>query len=309
MQLDPRALRTFLSVCRQGSISAAARSLNVAQPSVSVAMAQLERSVRAILFERSRTGIVLTRAGIAVRRRAEALETLLQSTTREIELLDIEVAGPLTIGGTPGALASVLPRTIERMRIAFPRFELRLLERTDAALLELLRNERIDLAVMTTGMDPVPSDIVEETLLSDPFDLIVGRENVDLPDSVHLKDLASASWVLPDAIGGFRRQIDAVFIAAQVPTPANVIRCDSLLTTKAIVRETNYVTILPREVAAAELSIGVLRALRIAELDFVRQVGIRRLRGRQTSPILEAFLDVARTDAATAHQARGSPDP
>src|SRR3569623_1007082 len=103
MQIDPRALRTFLAVCREGSISGAARHLNIAQPSVSEAMAQLERSVRATLFERSRTGIQLTRAGLAMRRRAEALESLLHSASREIELLDKEVAGPLPVGGTPGA--------------------------------------------------------------------------------------------------------------------------------------------------------------------------------------------------------------
>jgi DNA-binding transcriptional LysR family regulator len=294
MQIDPRALRTFLAVCREGSISGAARHLNIAQPSVSVAMAQLERSVRATLFERSRTGIHLTRAGIAMRRRAEALESLLESTAREIDLLDCEVSGPLTVGGTPGALASVLPRTIDRMRAAFPRFELRVIERTDAALLDLLRSERIDLAIVTTGMDAVPPDIAEETLLSDPFDLVVGPENAHLPGSVRLGDLAEARWVLPEAVGGFRRQIDALFIAAQVATPANIIRCDSLLTTKAIVRATDYVTILPREVAAAELSIGVLRAVHIAELDFVRQVGLRRMKERPSSPILDSFIAISR---------------
>ena len=103
--------------------------------------------------------------------------------------------------------------------------------------------------------------------------------------------------MLPEASGGFRRQIDAVFIAAQVATPANIIRCDSLLTTKALVRETDYVTILPREVAVAELSIGVLRAIPIAELNFVRQVGIRRLKERPGSPILDAFISVSRQAA------------
>ena len=40
--IDPRALRTFHQVCQTGSISGAARSLNISQPSVSAAIAQLE---------------------------------------------------------------------------------------------------------------------------------------------------------------------------------------------------------------------------------------------------------------------------
>jgi molybdate transport repressor ModE-like protein len=54
--IDPRALRTFLAICQQGTISGAARKLNISQPSVSVAIAQLERAVDASLFTRSRTG-------------------------------------------------------------------------------------------------------------------------------------------------------------------------------------------------------------------------------------------------------------
>jgi LysR family transcriptional regulator of abg operon len=294
VQLDPRALKTFLAVCREGSITAAARQLNVAQPSVSVAMSQLERSLDATLFERGRTGVTLTRAGLALRRRAEAMEMLLEAAQREIELLDLDVAGPLTIGGTPGALASILPNVIARIRSVFPRFELRVLERTDAALLDLLRSERIDLAIVTTGIDTVPEDVVEETLLRDPFDLIVGEANAHLPEHLRLTELGEASWVLPDAVGGFRRQIDALFVAAQMTIPSNVIRCDSLLSTKAIVRQTDYVTILPREVAVAELSVGALRAIRIDEVDFTRNVGIRTLKGRPSSPIIEAFLNAAR---------------
>lgn len=50
-------------MCRAGSLSAAARKLNMSQPSVSVSIAQLERAVGTALFERSRTGITLGRAG------------------------------------------------------------------------------------------------------------------------------------------------------------------------------------------------------------------------------------------------------
>jgi len=62
-----------------------------------------------------------------------------------------------------------------------------------------------------------------------------------------------------------------------------VIRCDSLLTTKALVRDTGRVTILPMRVAASELSIGVLRAVRIAEAGFERSVGVRWLKARGLS--------------------------
>ena len=92
----------------------------------------------------------------------------------------------------------------------------------------------------------------------------------------------------------FRRQIDALFVSTETQAPSDVIRCDSLLTTKAIVRNWDYVTILPRGVAAAELSIGVLRAVHIDGVGFRRTVGFLRLGTREPLPIAEAFMQVTR---------------
>jgi DNA-binding transcriptional LysR family regulator len=295
--IDPRHLRIFLEVCRQGSISGAARELNMAQPSVSVAIGQLESLIGTRLFQRSRTGITLERPGIALRRRAEAMDTLLANASAELALLEQDVAGPLVIGGTPGALASLVPAATIRLKALYPRVAIRILERPDANLIELLRNERIDLAIVTTGLEAMPDDIIEEPVLQDPFDLIVGRRNDHLPHSVTLASVASLPWVLPDAVGAFRRQIDALFVSTETQTPRDVVRCDSLLTTKAIVRNSDYVTILPREVAAAELSIGVLRAVRIEDVGFRRTVGFLRLGTRAPTPIAEAFIQMTRQNA------------
>ncbi len=294
MTIDPRSLKTFLSVCRAGSISAAARQMNISQPSISVTIAQLEQSVDTQLFERARSGIKLTPAGSALKRRAEAMETLLQTAEREVSLSKKDIVGPLVVGGTPGALASLVPLAVTVLKETHPRFELQILERTDDLLTELLRNQKIDLAIVTAGIDAVPLDIQEDYILSDPFNLIVGRQNDHLPAAVRLTDLANARWVLPDALGAFRRQIDALFIAAGAPMPANVIRCDSLLTTKAIVRRTDYVTILPRQIAAAELSIGVLRAVRLKDTKLLWNVGVRKLSERQLPAFAEEFLKALR---------------
>jgi DNA-binding transcriptional LysR family regulator len=109
-----------------------------------------------------------------------------------------------------------------------------------------------------------------------------------------LRDTGHLSWVLPEAVGAFRRQVDALFLAADVPAPRDVIRCDSLLTTKAIVRGGRHVTILPRRVAAAELSIGALRAIRITDASFTRTVGVRILAGAGLSVrVLERIVSDA----------------
>ncbi|MDE2596334.1 MAG: LysR family transcriptional regulator [Sphingomonadales bacterium] len=289
-QLDPRALKTFGAVCRAGSISAAARALNISQPSVSNTVALLERRLGAVLFERARSGIVLTAEGLALQRRAEALEALLDGAVEELESARLGVAGPLRVGGTPGALVSLLPKAIADLERRFGAFSLNVVERSDRDLVDLLHKGEIELAFVTTEIEAPPEGLHEITLSRDPFALIVGQRHADLPAELSLRDVAHLPWVLPEAQGAFRRQVDALFIAGGVAAPRDAIRCDSLLATKAIVRAGNRVTILPREVAAAELSIGVLRAVVIAEARFERSVGVRVLAEAALSPMAQALL-------------------
>lgn len=96
--------------------------------------------------------------------------------------------------------------------------------------------------------------------------------------------------MLPEARGAFRRQVDALFIAAGVSVPRTTIRCDLLLTTRAIVRETDRVTVLPRAVALDGAPDGSIRAIAIEEAVFERSVGVLRLAGRRLSPLAEAML-------------------
>lgn len=288
--IDPRALRTFHEVCRAGSITGAARALNISQPSVSSAIALLEARLGAVLFERTRAGIVLTPAGEALRVRAQMLDHLLRDAQAEVGAAQEGLNGPLRIGGTPGALVSLLPMAIARIEQSLPHLTLNVLERADRELTTMLREGDIELAFVTTAMDEPDEDIAERTLARDPFALIVGAQAQDLPPSISLRETGQLSWVLPEAQGAFRRQVDALFAHAGVPVPRDVIRCDSLLTTKALLRDCGRVTILPMRVAASELSMGVLRAVPIAEAGFERNVGVRWLKARGLSPLATQLI-------------------
>ncbi|WP_010542910.1 LysR family transcriptional regulator [Sphingomonas elodea] len=291
LQIDPRALITFGAVCQEGSISAAARALNISQPSVSATIAQLEHRIGARLFQRGRGGIVLTSEGLALQRRASALDALLDGAMKDLDAVRQGIVGPLRVGGTPGALVSLLPPAVEKLEHRFGGFALNVVERPDRELTEMLRKGEIELAFVTTEIETPPADIEEITLARDPFALIVGRRHRTLPSSISLRKLADLRWVLPEAQGAFQRQVAAMFVAAEVPEPCDALRSDSLLLTKSIVRSTSRVTILPRQVAAAELSIGVLRAIQIEEARFERSIGVRMLTRAHHSPLATGLLE------------------
>lgn len=294
MSIDPRAILIFRAVCKSKSISGAARDLNLSQPSVSVAMSRLEDMLGVSLFTRQRTGIQLTAEGASLAQYSETLSNLLVAAEKDIKLVGQNSAGSIVIGGTPGALSTLVPPIIASLSRKIPSFQLQIIEGADSQLESMLRKRSIDLAVVTAGSNRRPDDIEELPLIRDPFAMIVGRENDHLPDTVKMEDVSKLPWVLPNADGAFHRQIDALFLGAGVKPPLNVIRCDSLLTTKAIVRKTDYVTILPKRVNEVELRRGSLRAITIQEANIKRQVGLLWLKDGLNTPLAEHFIQEAR---------------
>lgn len=66
--------RTFLGVLKHGSLSGAARALDLAQPTVGRHIAALEKSLGLALFTRSQTGLMPTEAAQSLRGLAESMQ-------------------------------------------------------------------------------------------------------------------------------------------------------------------------------------------------------------------------------------------
>jgi LysR family transcriptional regulator of abg operon len=297
MRLDTRQLRILLTVVREGSFSGAARVLNMSQPAVSMLIAQLERAVGGQLVTRGRQGAVPTQAGRILTRRAEMIETVLDLAQQEIALGMAEVEGPLIVGGTPGALMSLLPGAVGLLEARGVQYALRIVEATDAELIAMLRELRIDLAVGTAGVGVVPEDIVERAILTDSFVLVMRADHGFKAEEATLAALSELEWVLPDVGGAFQRQIEAMFLSAGVPVPQRAVRCDSLATTKEIIRRSNHVSILPYRVVASDVAGGQLRQVALRGGPPPRLVGVRMLRERVQMPLADRLVR-AMADAA-----------
>ena len=71
--MHSKQLHYFITTVQKGSIAAAARALDIAQPAISQQIASLEREVKATLLERSFSGVNLTPAGKVFYKHAEKI--------------------------------------------------------------------------------------------------------------------------------------------------------------------------------------------------------------------------------------------
>ncbi|MGN0508868.1 MAG: LysR family transcriptional regulator, partial [Ruminococcus sp.] len=86
--MEIRVLKYFLAVAREQSISAAADSLFLSQPTLSRQLKELEEELGKQLFIRGNRKITLTEEGVLLRKRAEEIMELISRTEKEIGFSD-----------------------------------------------------------------------------------------------------------------------------------------------------------------------------------------------------------------------------
>lgn len=164
--MDLKSLRYFLAIAEEGSISAAAESLNLSQPNISRQMTLLEKELGAKLFERGSRRIVLTEEGTLLRRRAVEILQLADTAVTEIGSAGKDVIGTVRIGCGETDAMRVVARAIRRFSETHPmvRFELHSGNAEDVS--DLLERGLVDFGVLIE-----PTDKTRYDYLSFPTDI------------------------------------------------------------------------------------------------------------------------------------------
>jgi len=222
--------RSFLSVLDEGSLSGAARALDLTQPTVGRHVTALERLLGLALFTRSQTGLIPTDAALALRADAEAMSTTAASLERAARGLGAGVRGAVRISASEIVGVEVLPPILADLREAHPQLEIELV--LSNKVQDLVRRE-VDIAVRMTSPK---QDVLLATRVGDvPVGLFAHKTYVERhgrPKSV--ADLAQHALIGFDQETPFQRSARATLSAWARENFA--LRCDSDLGQLALLR-------------------------------------------------------------------------
>src|SRR5260221_5323689 len=137
--LDWDDLRHFLAIARQGSLSAAARSLSVRQSTMGRRLAALEERSGAKLLQRTPRGYVLTPTGEAILGNVERIESEALAVERVITGKDVKLEGTIRVTAVETLAVEILTPIFHAFQEAYPGIALDLV--TDARNLSLTRRE------------------------------------------------------------------------------------------------------------------------------------------------------------------------
>lgn len=168
--MELRVLKYFLAVANEESISGAAQSLNVTQPTLSRQLMDLEQELGKQLFIRGNRRIKLTEEGLILRKRAEEIVSLVSKTESEIMLSEDNISGDIYIGSGETNAVRIIAKTAKMLQNDGYNFHYNIFSGNAFDVLERLEKGLID------------------------FGLFIGANNLEKYNSVRLP--VSDTWGL-----------------------------------------------------------------------------------------------------------------
>ncbi|MFD7134332.1 LysR family transcriptional regulator [Streptomyces sp. NPDC059894] len=232
-----------LAVAEEGSVTAAAELLHVAQPSVSQQIRGLERELGVELFARTPTGLVPTVVGRAFLREAEVAVRAARQARATARAGADELVGELAVAVQMGFGTRQLPSALGALRRRFPRLEVTVFEEPSSAELErLCRRGTLDLALMA-ACERSPADA--HHLGDEEFVVVLGAGRQQLAaDRVELRGLEGEPWVRFDrdsALDGMLLHV----LRDHDPTPTTAARVSQTATAVRWAADGLGVTLVP----------------------------------------------------------------
>lgn len=191
VKFDWNRARAFLVTAEEGSLSAAARSLGMSQPTLGRQVTQLEQELGIALFEREGRGLELTPNGLElveyVRAMGEAANMLSLAASGKSQ----QIEGSISISATEDHAVFVLPSIIKKLHLRHPGIEIEIIASNTES--DLLRREA-DIAIR--GFRPTQMDLIARKLKS------VGANFYATPEYIaqigppnNMQDLSQAKFV------------------------------------------------------------------------------------------------------------------
>ncbi|MEY2195655.1 LysR family transcriptional regulator [Neobacillus sp. BF23-41] len=152
--MELRVLRYFLTVAREGSMTAAAEFLHVTQPTLSRQLKDLEQELGKKLFIRSSHSMILTDEGMLLRKRAEEIIDMVDKLETEFSSMEETISGDVFIGGGETDAMRQIARVVKDLQLSYPNIRYHLYSGNEDDV-----TERLDKGLLDFGILIQPADL------------------------------------------------------------------------------------------------------------------------------------------------------
>lgn len=227
MNININHLKAFYEVAKAKSFTAAARLMEVSQPTLSMQVKSLEKRFAVPLIKRNKKAFEMTGEGEIVFGHAEKIFLLIQGLEKDLESFE---AGHMVIGSTLYLSDYLLPDILLEIRERHPNVKVQIYTGLSQEVLQKVVDYEYHLAII--GRLPYPDNIVSVPILKAKL-LFISKE--DMGDRVSLRQLASYPIILPEEGSATRDYLIREFAARNLIL-ANRIDCENPLAIQHMVQ-------------------------------------------------------------------------
>ncbi|MDD9932207.1 MAG: LysR family transcriptional regulator [Myxococcales bacterium] len=281
-------LRVFATVAAEGSVTRAAQQLSVSQPAISRQIADLEEDLGVALFDRLPRGMRPTAAGELLEGHARRILAAEASAEAELAELSGLGRGRLSVGASTTIGSYLVPELFGAYHRAHRSVRLELEIANTAVIQAAVLDNRVDVG-LTEGFvfsDQLDVDVVAH---DDMVAIAAPGHRAAAATGLTMAELSALPFIMRERGSGTRDVIEAELgrLSLHVEPEMSLGSTESV---KNAVASGLGVAIVSRLTVALELGAGRLVELPVPELQIHRALHLIRLRGKQPSPPVEAFV-------------------
>ena len=151
--MELRVLKYFLAVAREGSITRAANSLHLTQPTLTRQLQDLEKELKQKLLIRGKYKVSLTPEGMMLRKRAEEIVEMVEKTEAEFLSISDTISGDIYIGGGESDSMKYIAEIIKEIQIDFPQIKFHIYSGNAEDVIEKLDKGLLDFGILIHPVD------------------------------------------------------------------------------------------------------------------------------------------------------------
>jgi DNA-binding transcriptional LysR family regulator len=293
-RLKLRDLDMLMAIIETGSMGKAADRLNLSQPAVSKAMAELEAAVGVQLLDRSRRGVVPTTFGVALGKRSIAIFNDLRQGVQEIDFLSDPTRGEIRIGTTDPIMAAIVSPVIDRLARKYPQMFFHIVPGDTATLYRDVAERHIELAICRM-IGRLPDELTAEILFHDSVAVMTAARNpLTRRRDLTLADLASEPWVLYPYDSFFGAVIAEIFRANGHEPPRPRVSSSSNYVQDELLATGRFLTVLPGFMLKVPGRHPRLKAVPVKLPNPRMPIGLITLKDRMLTPLARLFIERVR---------------
>lgn len=291
--MNMRQLQIFLTVCDSGSMTAAARTLFMTQPSVSQVISDLEKEYDVRLFERLNHRLYLTAAGDQLRLYANQILHLAEQAKKE--LADLEGGGSIRIGASLTIGTYVLPGMIDTYRQKMPKVEIFTMVDNTSVIEKLILQDQLDLGLVE---GPIHSPFIQEEAFNDDELILICGAGHSLWGRTRIEpgDLAGHAFIIRESGSGTRDIFERVMSELGVIWKiAGVYNNTEAI--KQAVRGNLGLAVVPRISVEEEMKQGQVWATEVRGLNLMRKFNLVYHRQKFFTTAIQTFIQTCKKNS------------